>query len=159
DHAPDLAALLKSLDPDLHLTRDGLPTGALGLVLQSVDSGFQSLQGNSGSFPLLHVEPLLDQASDLLDRGIKERSQWAELSAKALDAVLELYEFIELDRIHRNEEKEGLYDIPWLQSAAEFWALRVADVTSSRAAAALTDQLWVIPPNTVGWLSPQGIGL
>jgi hypothetical protein len=60
-------------------------------------------------FYYLHVEPLLDQAADLLERAIKERGHWDELAAKAAQLSLEMSEYQLLDAIHREEEAAGVY--------------------------------------------------
>jgi hypothetical protein len=71
------------------------------------------------SFLYLHIEPLIDQAADLLDRCLKERSNWDDSAAKMFNQLLELNEYADLDAIHRVEEREGIYDVPFKRSYAE----------------------------------------
>jgi hypothetical protein len=70
------------------------------------------------NFYFLHVEPLVDQAADLLDRSIQERASYDAISEKALKLALELNEYKELDKIHQREESAGLYDVPHAESSA-----------------------------------------
>ncbi len=69
-------------------------------------------------FSIFHIEPLIDQASDLMERAINGRKEWDELSVKYFELSLELFEYFDLDEIHNEEEQAGLYDIAWKQSSS-----------------------------------------
>jgi hypothetical protein len=87
--------------------------------LRRIEAGFSfSADASDADFSPLHVEPLLDQAADLFDRGIKDRAIHDDLAAKALELSLELNEYVALDRIHREEEASGLYDVDYKLSIA-----------------------------------------
>jgi hypothetical protein len=105
---------------DLRPTSDGTVTGSLSAFTRRIEAGFKfKAQDRDEDFSYLHVEPLLDQAADLLDRGLRDRAVWDEQSVKMLDLTLELSEYSELDEIHAEEERRGLYDVPWKQSKAD----------------------------------------
>ena len=70
-------------------------------------------------FSPFHVEVLLDQAADLLDRAFKHRRDFDDLLEKFYLLRLELGEYSELDAIHQEEEANGFYDVEKEQSDAE----------------------------------------
>jgi hypothetical protein len=85
-----------------------------------IEKGFLfAARSEDQDFIYLHVEPLLDQAADLLDRGIRERAQWDDLAAKAATLGLEIAEYKALDAIHTEEEKQGFYNNDWLEAQGE----------------------------------------
>lgn len=57
-----------------------------------------------------NIEDLLDQAANLLDRGIKDRAEWDNLSVRLFYLEIELNQFLEFDRIHQQETIQGYYD-------------------------------------------------
>jgi hypothetical protein len=67
-----------------------------------------------------HIEPLIDQTADLLDRCLKDRAVWDELSIKMFNLAIELNEYKYLDKIHKEEEAAGLYETAYRQSVAEY---------------------------------------
>ena len=89
-----------------------------------LDTNIELQSGNNTSISLIHlqVEPLLDQAADLLDRALNSRRLFDETTEKMFNLLLELNEYIELDRIHRREEQEGLYDTPYERAYSEYAA-------------------------------------
>ncbi len=99
----------------------GLGLDAPGqLCFERVEKNFQfRAVPEDDDFIFLHVEPLLDQAADLLDRGIRERMQWDDLAAKATTLGLELAEYKALDAIHAEEERDGYYSNEYLASQGE----------------------------------------
>jgi hypothetical protein len=72
------------------------------------------------SFRFWQVESLLDQAADLLDRGIRTRSEWNELAAKSFNLGLDLEEYYRIDAIHQEEIAKGIYTLPHKESIAEW---------------------------------------
>lgn len=66
------------------------------------------------------VETLLNDAADLLDRGIKDRNDWDEKAVKVIDLVLELEEFRKLDLILADQEKNGYYEQEYNKAKADF---------------------------------------
>ncbi len=58
-------------------------------------------------FPPLHVEPLLDQAQELLQRALQDRQTYYEANAKSIQIGLELEEFARLDMMHEQERLDG----------------------------------------------------
>lgn len=102
---------------------------ALGLdgperaYFKRIEAGFTySKTASDTDFQPLHVEPLLDQAADLLERAIRERGQWDEIAAKAVQLSLELSEYQALDAIHKEEEAAGVYLLDSKTSAADLTA-------------------------------------
>jgi hypothetical protein len=65
------------------------------------------------------VEFLLDQAADLLDRGIRDRAQWADLYEKWLRNALEIRELLAISKIQDDEDRAGLFGIPHDLSSGE----------------------------------------
>jgi hypothetical protein len=74
----------------------------------------------------LQAELLLNQAADLLDRGIRDRSEWEDLAVRRFALGVELLEFAKLDQIHAQEIANGVYTLPAKQSQAELNAERKA---------------------------------
>jgi hypothetical protein len=112
--------VLNALSQTLRLTSTGNAAGDLAVALRRIESGFAFVaQREDSDFSFLHIEPLLDQAADLLDRGIRDRASADDQTSKMAALLLEIHEFAELDRIHHLEEAAGLYDYPHDQSRAE----------------------------------------
>jgi len=101
-------------------TENDSVAGRLSDQFLRVDYGFR-FQPDSADvdFQPHHVEPLLDQAADLLDRCLRDRAQWDDISSRMFSLALELCEYRELDEIHREEEAAGIYDVDWKESRAE----------------------------------------
>jgi hypothetical protein len=62
-------------------------------------------------FRPLHVEPLLDQISNLLDRSLADRAAYQQLNVEFFKAKLQIIEFLRLDAIHVKEENAGFYEV------------------------------------------------
>lgn len=106
---------------DASLTSNGLLSGSPNSNLLQIESGFIfAQQPNDTDFSYLHIEPLIDQASDLLDRGIRDRASYDDIASKWMLLVLELTEFAQLDAIHQQEEVAGYYDVPAKQSYSDY---------------------------------------
>ena len=117
--------LLNSIEKDLTLTTKGNCCGDLNRNFLKIESGFKFNRAElDEEFLPTHIEPLIDQASDLLDRCLKDRANWDDLSVKMFNLALELNEYKELDKIHQEEERNGLYDVSWKQSVADYNAER-----------------------------------
>ena len=77
-----------------------------------IDSDFKyALQAAEGTFNYLHVETLLNQTSDLLDRCIQERAVFEDESSRAATLALEIEDFLHNDLIHRDEIRNGIYTL------------------------------------------------
>jgi hypothetical protein len=83
----------------------------------------------------LHVEPLLDQAREYLERAIADRARFNDLATKAFRLRLEIEEFTRLDKIHTDEVGAGAYTVPYQASAKETDADSTASKFSSNALA------------------------
>src|SRR5437868_224288 len=59
------------------------------------------------NYNTFHVEPLLDQAANFLDRAIVDRDKWYGERVELLKWNLELFEFEKIKEIHDLEIKEG----------------------------------------------------
>src|SRR5262249_15986970 len=75
-------------------------------------------------YPPSHVEILLDQAADLLDRCLKDRAEWNTLFEKWFRNQLELYEFYKIDEIQDEELAAGAFRVVGALSNDESEALR-----------------------------------
>ena len=72
-------------------------------LVQNGDFGVQDIVDASKAFRFWHVEPLLDQAADLLDRGMRDRSTYDNLRSLYAKLLLDIMEFESTDAIHREE--------------------------------------------------------
>ena len=78
--------------------------------LSQLDAKFAYVaQPGDEFFRTQHVESLLDQSADLLDRGLSQRAEWNDLFVKSFNVASEIREFFELDRIHNDETDSGFY--------------------------------------------------
>ena len=95
-------------------------------------------------FRLQHVESLLDQAADLLDRGLKGRSEWNSLNDKRFTLFLSLKEYTDLDKIHQEEAQKGFYTVAYKQSTsseeAESWITSYTSAAASYLTSLLADK-------------------
>lgn len=71
------------------------------------------------AFNPFHVETLLDQASNILDRAIRDRSQYEAIAAEYFSLMTELGEYLALDEIHKEEDAAGIYDVDWTTAVSE----------------------------------------
>lgn len=114
---------VKALTTSLLLTSTGTISGELSPRLYAIDHYFQFVaEKGDEAFSVFHVEPLLDQAADLLDRGLRDRATWDELGARWISLLLELHEYANLDEIHQREEAAGMYDLSAKQSYSDLMA-------------------------------------
>lgn len=93
------------------ITGDGTLAGELRPNSKRIEDGFAFVpHAADEDFISFHIEPLLDQAADLFDRGVDERRKYDEGVSRYVQLVLELGEYFDLDEIHLEEEQEGFYD-------------------------------------------------
>lgn len=64
-----------------------------------------------GTFLPTHIDILLNQASELLERAMSDRSKWDDMSIKNLMQSLDLRQFLDLDEIHLDETNHTLNNI------------------------------------------------
>lgn len=83
-----------------------------------------TLRQYSSTFRSWQTELLLNQAADLLERCIRDRSLYDDLKAKWLDRAISAFEFDQLNAIHTRETAAGWYTLNYQQSAAELSAVR-----------------------------------
>lgn len=79
-------------------------------LIPAIDSDCPQKLNEIEHFNPNNIEDLLDQAADLLDRGLKDRTEWDNLSIRLFYLELEINQFIELDNIHQEEISKGFYD-------------------------------------------------
>lgn len=123
-----------------------LPAGASPSsdYLTQVQAGFVFKRDPSDDqFFFLHVEPLLDQAADLLDRGHSQRSNWDSLAVQMTEQWLDLSKFAEEDKIRLEEEAAGIHGLPGVEAAGN----ADAEKESAKQQAALSDQVQRIIDN------------
>lgn len=97
----------------------------LAVEFKNINYGFSFYQDDmDDQFIESHVEPLIDQAADLLDRCLKDRSTYDDLCSKLLYVLVEVEEFRKLDQIHLDEQKAGIYETPYNVSLAQYEAER-----------------------------------
>lgn len=81
----------------------------------------------------LHVEPLLDEAANLLDRALSDRQMRDSLAVEATNLGLQFEEFLRLDAIHAREIAAGFYELPYQRTKAEASAEAAAQASSTAA--------------------------
>ncbi len=86
------------------------------------------------NFRYYHVEPLLDQAADLLDRGLRERAEYADMAVKRFNLGIEMEEYLRLDEVHQREIEHGFYTLPYKESYPSWQAELVSQHGSKQAA-------------------------
>jgi hypothetical protein len=96
---------------------------ALPLNKLSIDGGFvfkaypdPQADPNNEDFRYYHVEPLLDQAADLLDRVLRDRAAWDELMIKSYYFAWDIEQFQKFDLIRQNEVKAGIHTVDYKES-------------------------------------------
>lgn len=88
----------------------GVLTPAISERLSRIEKKIQVRQEDAMAFFKNNVEVLLDQASNLLDRGLRDRSEWDALSVNLFNLGLEIGQFLDYDDIHKLETTAGFYD-------------------------------------------------
>lgn len=78
-------------------------------------------------FRYQQVGDLLDQAADLLDRGVRDRDSWDDLHEKWFNAKLALEEFAARSRVNDDEDEAGKHAVEASLAAAEAAASTVQD--------------------------------
>lgn len=112
--------LLDALSRDFPLLESPL-SGALDDRLRCITSNFTfTPQSGDEAFNPFHVEVLLDQAGNILDRAIRERGQYEAIAAEYFSLVSELLEFTALDAIHSEEEAAGAYDVERKRARSDY---------------------------------------
>jgi len=76
------------------------------------------------------VENLLNQAADLLDRGIKDRYEWDDKAVKFLDLYLDLEKFVKNDELLERQIAAGWYKQDYMKSLSD---LEVQKITQEKA--------------------------
>lgn len=126
--------LVKQLRTAFSLTTTGSLAGDLPARLSQITSSVVApASAMAASLPHFHVEALLDQCADLLDRGLSTRERYDELASKWFAQLLELHEFASLDIIHRQEEAAGVYETPAEVSRSDVSSSETARSYSSAA--------------------------
>lgn len=122
------------------------PAGARPNVnyLTQVQAGFVfKSEPSDDQFFFLHIEPLLDQAADLLDRGHAQRSSWDSLAVQMTEQWIELSKFAEEDKIRLDEEAAGIHGLPGIEASGS----AEAEKEAAKHQAALSDQVQRIVDN------------
>ena len=97
----------------------GLPADGLAPPA-AIESAFKfSPLESDADFNYLHVELLLDQASDLLARCAEARSRHHELQMAKWQLQLELDRLLRLDQLQEQELAAGLDTLPYERAARE----------------------------------------
>lgn len=103
------------------ITSDGTISTQLNEAAKGIESGFLFVPKSSdSSLSLRHPAQLLDQAATFLQRGLASRGSWDALGAKWMDLSLEIGEYIQLSKLHEEEERAGIYDHDAEMSVGEY---------------------------------------
>lgn len=131
---------LRDLLRQTGLTSSGTNRGGLTELLRDITSGMRVDTDSSPlRFSMFHVEPLLDQAADLFDRCLRDRTDWDDAQAKWTELLLELHEYADLDEVHVREEASGFYEREYNLSQAE-WLTNRSEVSETGRILAVVDQ-------------------
>lgn len=114
--------LTESLDKNFSIAKGSTILGSLAAHAMRIEAGAKCDSAPDCQYHALHVEPLLDQAADLLDRCLRDRNSYEEIAATYLTQLLELFEYADLDKIHADEEKAGIYKVDSSVSGSEWVA-------------------------------------
>ncbi|MGO7400312.1 hypothetical protein ACCS88_21010 [Rhizobium ruizarguesonis] len=135
------------------------PTPVLLERYKRIESGFsfEPLAISDHYIPL-HVEPLLDQSADLLDRAIRDRASWDDLSGKWLQSVLTLKEEVAAEQVTARDIDAGALDVAWHQAVGDYRsmhrAIKALDVTTkSLAQADQNDDNYVYARGAIAFIS------
>lgn len=109
-------------DPLLALADDNYLSDALGHTAMAVDAGFVFTPEPQDEFRDNMCELLLNDAASLLDRCIRDRSDYEEKAVRATNLGLEILDFLLTDKVHADEVLAGIYTVPFHQSSSEFRA-------------------------------------
>jgi hypothetical protein len=88
-------------------------------------------------FRMQNVEVLINQAADLLERGLATRTDWNQLNAAAFNIKLELDQYFKLDEIHQEETAAGYYDHTPRETQLQAAADALAEMTIAGQSQAL----------------------
>lgn len=97
------AKALYSVSPDLAQTPFSFKSSHIG-----ADLAYSTQPGDS-FLRLQFAELLLDQAADLLERALSQRSDYRAAAATSFNIAAEIQSFFELDQIHLKEAAAGFY--------------------------------------------------
>jgi hypothetical protein len=109
-----------------------------GLDKYSIDENVDfeaNVNGLDAEFRYQQVEHLLDQAADLLDRGIKDRQLWHELYEQWFTSALAIRELLAVESVQELEEDAGAFKVQPKISAADASAAKDSDAFLQKAAA------------------------
>jgi hypothetical protein len=133
-------SIIQDLYKDYSVSSKDSLKESIGMYFQGIDERINLSAGTyrNGKVVLIkpedfrsfHAEVLIQQAANLLDRGLRARAEWDELSIRAFDLVLDLKEYVEMEQIHDEESKAGYYEWP----AKEAKLLEEAELYSQQEA-------------------------
>ena len=103
--------------------------------------GFSWREPDDNQYRYTQAELLLNQAADLLDRGVRDRAEWNDSAVKQFNLNLEFLEFARLDEIHEHEIKAGIYTSVAKMSQSELDATDSAAGHNKAAVSQLQKQL------------------
>lgn len=86
-------------------------------------------------FRYWHVEELLNQAADLLDRGIRSRAEWDECRVRMLNLWLEINMEKGMQAIHADEKAHKLFEVLQAQTTSELDAEKKVKAAYVKASA------------------------
>jgi hypothetical protein len=131
----DWKNLMNDLQNGLAITTNGSVSGDVKPNFLKIEHGFnyEVIKPSDDSFLSFHIEPLLDQAANLLERGMADRAEWDDKSIKMLNLALELHQYWELDKVLKNEEAAGLYQNDFFNVAQDVIAERERNVGNAQS--------------------------
>lgn len=101
-----------------------LPSKLPNLTAQRLIDDALPLVGQPGDFNPLHVDHLLNQAEELMERCIEDRRVWRDTYLRAYMIQFELEQFERLDEIQQAEDKAGMAEVDSKTAAGVYAAER-----------------------------------
>ena len=91
----------------------GVSTAETDKDVFNIHTNLNSIAGTKGDvrFRSQDVEPLLDQATTILDKCGSDRSRWQSAGEKFANLRLDLFNSVRLDGISLEEERDGRFDV------------------------------------------------
>jgi hypothetical protein len=99
----------------------------------NADFAIGTISSDAKKFRFWQVEPLINQAADLLDRGLRDRAAYDELQTKWMQLRTETIQFDYLNKIHNDEIDAGYYELQSTQSGPEKRALEQTEIGTEAA--------------------------
>jgi hypothetical protein len=148
-HSKEIEAAFTALQSQYSFSdQASLDGGAKVPTLECIEARFEFTKLESDiEYRSLHVEPLLNQAANLLDRCLAARNERDELAIQKFNLERDLEEFFGTYEIYNREIEAGLYTIPYERAVYESLAESEAETYGDAARREIGQLIDRIVPN------------